>query len=82
MFVRLYSGEQGEWGEETLRTAHELIPLLEREQAHNELATAWRLIVLVHGIAGRYSLASEAVERSIAHARHGRQRAAGGAQRH
>ena len=70
MFVRLYSGEQGDWSEETLRTSHEIIPLLEREDAHNELATAWRLIVLVHGIAGRYRLASEAVERSITHARH------------
>jgi class 3 adenylate cyclase/tetratricopeptide (TPR) repeat protein len=70
MLVRLYSGEQQTtWSEETLRGAHELIPLLERENAHNELATAWRLIVLVHGIAGRYRLASEAVERSIAHAR-------------
>jgi tetratricopeptide (TPR) repeat protein len=70
MFVSLYSGEQqNAWGEETLRTSHELIPILERDEAHNELATAWRLIVLVHGIAGRYRLASQAVERSIAHAR-------------
>jgi ATP/maltotriose-dependent transcriptional regulator MalT len=30
---------------------------------------AWRLIVLVHGIAGRYSLANDAVERSTDHAR-------------
>ncbi len=70
MQVRLYSGEQqATWSEETLRGAQELIPVLERENAHNELATAWRLIVLVHGIAGRYGLASEAVEQSIAHAR-------------
>jgi len=69
MFVRLYSGEQGEWSEQSLRTVHEIIPVLEQENAHNELATAWRLIVLVHGIAGRYRLAGEAVERSIAHAR-------------
>ncbi len=70
MFVRLYSGEQqDDWSEETLRVCHELIPTLERENAHNEVATAWRLVVLVHGIAGRYSLASEGVARSIAHAR-------------
>jgi class 3 adenylate cyclase/tetratricopeptide (TPR) repeat protein len=70
MFVRLYSGEQqNDWAEETLRRTHELIPILEQEGAHNELATGWRLIVLVHGMAGRYTLASEAVERSIFHAR-------------
>lgn len=70
MFVRLYSGEQqAGWSEETLRVCHEVIPLLERDNAHNEAAMAWRLVVLVHGIAGRYSQASEGVARSIAHAR-------------
>ena len=70
MFVRLYSGEQqSDWSDEALRVAHELIPVLESEAADAELATAWRLVVLVHGIAGRFSLATEAVERSIEHAR-------------
>jgi class 3 adenylate cyclase/tetratricopeptide (TPR) repeat protein len=67
-FVHLYSGDPG-GSEEKLKTAHELIPLLERENAHSELATAWRLIMLVHGIAGRYSLATAAAEHSITHAR-------------
>jgi tetratricopeptide (TPR) repeat protein len=70
MFVRLYSGEQQtDWSEATLRVAHELIPVLQREEAHNELATAWRLVVLVHGIAGHYTLASSAVDHAIHHAR-------------
>jgi tetratricopeptide (TPR) repeat protein len=69
MFIRLYSGEKGDWSGETLRTAHELIPVLTRENAHNELATAWRLILLVHAIGGKYGLASEAAERSTAYAR-------------
>ena len=70
MLLRLYSGEQqGDWSDETLRLAHELLPVLEREGADNELAIAWRLIVLVHGIGGRYSLVVEAVERSNEHAR-------------
>jgi predicted ATPase/class 3 adenylate cyclase len=69
MFVQLYSGEQNEWSETTLAHAHRLIPRLEAESAHNELALAWRLVVLVHGMAGRYTLAGEAVERSSAHAR-------------
>jgi tetratricopeptide (TPR) repeat protein len=70
MLLALYSGEQRhDWGETTLRDCHALIPQLERENAHNELATAWRLVLLVHGIAGRFSLASEAVVRSTAYAR-------------
>ena len=69
MYMGLYSGGSGDWSEETLRTSNELIPLLEAESAHNELGIAWRLIALVHGIAGGYSLASAAAERSTAHAR-------------
>ena len=68
--LALHSGEQPhDWGETTLRDCEALIPQLERENAHNELALAWRLVVLVHGIAGRFSRASEAVVRSTAHAR-------------
>jgi class 3 adenylate cyclase/tetratricopeptide (TPR) repeat protein len=65
----LYSGEQQDWSAETTRTCDELIPRLERDQSHEELAIAWRLRVLVHGMAGRYSLASEAVSHSSRHAR-------------
>jgi len=68
-FLRLYSGEGGETGEATLLLAQELVNQLERESADNELATAWRLILAVHGMAGRYRLAAEAAEKSIAHAR-------------
>jgi class 3 adenylate cyclase/tetratricopeptide (TPR) repeat protein len=69
MFVRLFSAEQGEWSEETLKRAHELIPVFEAEQAHGELARAWRLIAIVHAIAGRYTLDNEAAMHSIRHAR-------------
>lgn len=70
MMVRLHGGEQqDDWGKAALRTAHEVIPVLERENAHEELATAWRLIVLAYGIAGQYTRASEAVERSTEHAK-------------
>ncbi len=68
MFIRLYGGDKGGSSEETQRAVQALIPGLEREDAHQELATAWRLIVLVNGMAGRYTLASEAAERSITHA--------------
>lgn len=67
--IRLYSGEQGSWSEDALKTANGLIPLLEREAAHTELADAWRIVVTVHGIAGRYRLAGEAAQRALAHAR-------------
>jgi ATP/maltotriose-dependent transcriptional regulator MalT len=70
LLVRLYSGgQQPGWSEETLSTCDALIPTLERLQAHNELATAWRLVCVVHGTAGRFPLAREAVSNSITHAR-------------
>jgi tetratricopeptide (TPR) repeat protein len=69
MRVRLYSAEPGDWSAETLRLANEAIPLFESEGAHRELARAWRLIGLVHGIAARYGQSSDAVSRSITHAR-------------
>ena len=69
MRVRLYSAEPGEWGGETLRIANDVIPILERESAHDELATAWRLIGLVHGVAGRYGPCREALGEAIVNAR-------------
>jgi len=69
MAVRMHGGLKGEDREDALPAAPELIPLLERDSAHNELATAWRLIAQVHGMAGRYKMASEAAERSVSYAR-------------
>ncbi len=70
MFVRLYSGEPGEWGSEALRMAEEVIPRLASVGgADAELATAWRLIGFVHGVAGRYSQANDATVHYMAHAR-------------
>ena len=69
MFVRLYSGEPGDWGAQALQTAQNAIPLLERVRAHGELATAWRLIGFVHGVAGRYSQSHAAMLHYMAHAR-------------
>jgi len=69
MRVGLNSAEPGITGEETLRLANEAIPLLEAEDAHRELARAWRLIGVVHGIAARYQQFTDAVSRSMTHAR-------------
>jgi len=69
MRVRLFSGEPGDWGQATLRMAEDAIPLFDSEQAHHELARAWRLIALVHGIAARYGQSTDAVTRSMTHAR-------------
>ncbi len=69
LLVDLYSGEQPDWSAQALRTAHEQIAVLEPDGAHGELASAWRIVGMVHATAGRYSLASEAVGRSVAHAR-------------
>ena len=69
MRVRLYSAEPGDWSAQTLRIADEAIPLFESEAAHLELARAWRLVGFVHGIAARYGQSSDAVSRSMTHAR-------------
>jgi tetratricopeptide (TPR) repeat protein len=69
IYVALYSGEEGEWSKETERKASALIEPLEREQAHTELAMAWRLIMLAHGNACRYRLAGETAEHALRHAR-------------
>jgi tetratricopeptide (TPR) repeat protein len=69
LYVRLFTGEMGDRSSEVLRTVEELIPLLQQESAHNELATAWRLIMVVHAIATQHGPASEAAQRSIEQAR-------------
>lgn len=69
MQVRLHSAEPGEWSSQALQVATDVIPTLERAGAHNELATAWRLIVLVHGVAGRYQQVDDAAQKLLIHAR-------------
>ncbi|MDQ3189618.1 MAG: AAA family ATPase [Pseudomonadota bacterium] len=69
MQVRLYGGEPGDWGEQTLRVATEAVAALETLQADAELAIAWRLIGYVHGVAGRYGQVREAATRLVTHAR-------------
>ncbi|MEQ1805320.1 MAG: AAA family ATPase [Burkholderiaceae bacterium] len=68
MLVRRYVAEPGDWSEDALRLAAELVPLLERESAHLELASAWRLRVFAHGVAGRYGQATEAAGHYISFA--------------
>ena len=68
IFIGLYSGEAGPT-EDTLAAADRIIPVFDREQAHDELASAWRLVLLIHGIGGRYRLASEAAEMALHFAR-------------
>jgi tetratricopeptide (TPR) repeat protein len=66
MFV---GGKEDPTNDDELPEPSELISVLEHLDAHGELAIAWRLIVLRHGVAGKYELASEAAERSVEHAR-------------
>jgi tetratricopeptide (TPR) repeat protein len=65
--IALYRGGAGR--EEMLAQVKSLIPALEALSADNELASAWRVVVLAHGIAGNYELSSQAAERAIHHAR-------------
>ena len=49
LFVGLFSRDAGISSDQMLRTTQELIPVLQREQAHYELATAWRLVLTLYG---------------------------------
>jgi len=68
-FVRVYSRDKSGPSESPLKLADEVIPALEQQGAHNELATAWRLVGMVHAVGGSHSRASEAVQRSLQEAR-------------
>jgi class 3 adenylate cyclase/tetratricopeptide (TPR) repeat protein len=55
LFVRHHLEESLEgWSDEILREAGRLIPILEQEGAHAQVAKAWRLIGFVHGAACRW----------------------------
>lgn len=69
MSVQLHSGEPGDWGAQALRTAEASIAALESLHRHDALARAWRLVALVHGVAGRYGPAGTATVRYMDHAR-------------
>ncbi|MEP6738763.1 MAG: adenylate/guanylate cyclase domain-containing protein [Caldimonas sp.] len=69
MFLRLFGGEPGEWGAQALQVAAQAIAALEPMEAHNELATAWRLTSFVHGVAGRYAQSETATMPYMEHAR-------------
>jgi predicted ATPase/class 3 adenylate cyclase len=67
--ARMLSGETEDWSAQTQRTCDELLPALERDGAHRELAMGWRLIAFSNAMGGQYSRASEALAQSMAHAR-------------
>ncbi len=64
-FLRLYSPEKDAEAEDPLQLADEIAPQLEREGANNELAYVWRLVLMVHAVAGRYAKASEAAQLAL-----------------
>ena len=66
--VRLYSREADGEVEDPLALVERIRPVLEREEAHNELANAWRLVLTVHAVAGRYSEASAAAQHALKYA--------------
>jgi tetratricopeptide (TPR) repeat protein len=69
ILIRLHSGEPGSWSGEALETTTALIPFLEQQGAHAELAKAWRLVALVQQNAGQLRRAGETIARVIEHAR-------------
>jgi len=70
LLVRHHTAEDLEaFREEVEREALRAIPILEREEAHAELAKAWRFLGFVHGSVCRYGDAAAAVQRAVEHAR-------------
>jgi tetratricopeptide (TPR) repeat protein len=69
LYGRMHTEEAGNWREATLQLTTEIIPALEKEEAHAELARAWRLIALIEQITGRFKEAGEAIAKIITHAR-------------
>ena len=69
LYLGLVTGEPAYRGDEVVRVTRALIPLLESSEALDELATAWRLLGVVDGVAGHYGAASEHFVRSIDYAR-------------
>ena len=59
----------GAFREEVERTTAELIPMLERREAHTELATAWRMIAFTHAAVCRWEAAAAAARQAVEHAR-------------
>jgi class 3 adenylate cyclase/tetratricopeptide (TPR) repeat protein len=68
VWLRLYSREKDGEAEDPLKLADEIVPLLEAEEAHNELASAWRMVLMVHAVSGRFSLAYEVAQRALRYA--------------
>ena len=69
MLVSMHSGESGSWSDGALELTTDLIPLLEQQEAHSELARAWRLVAMVEQMAGQLAKASETIAKVIHHAR-------------
>jgi len=69
LLVRLHSGEAGSWSDGALEVTTTVIPLLEQQDAHAELAKAWRLVAMVQQIAGQLGKAGETIAKVVDHAR-------------
>lgn len=69
LLLRLHSGESGNWSDAVLQLTTETIPALESEEAHSEVAKAWRLVALVQQNSGRLGEAAVSIARVVEHAR-------------
>ena len=69
LLVRLKAGDPESWRLEAAGTIAEAMPVFEAAGDHGGLAKAWRLLAWSHGTACHFSLAAEAAERALDHAR-------------
>ena len=69
LLVRLRAGDPEGWRVEAASTIAEAMAVFEEAGDHRGLARAWRLLTWTNGTAMRYSLAAEAAECALEHAR-------------
>jgi tetratricopeptide (TPR) repeat protein len=59
----------GGWSERIIPDVERAMAQLERHSDHRGLAKGWRLLGSIHGTAGRFAAAADAVQQAIVHAR-------------
>jgi class 3 adenylate cyclase/tetratricopeptide (TPR) repeat protein len=69
LLLQLHGGETVDWTEAAAALMRDTIPALVLEQAHGEIAKAWRVVALVQQNSGRLAEASDSIAKVVEHAR-------------
>jgi class 3 adenylate cyclase/tetratricopeptide (TPR) repeat protein len=69
LLLRLHGGEAVDWTQAAAALTRETIPALMLEQAHGEIAKAWRLVALAQQNSGHLGEAADSIAKVVEHAR-------------